>query len=58
MPDNPFFAFREEVQDYSRSCEHLLAAATTPPPFTQDELAMITHYVAEVQKMLAVSTAK
>ena len=58
MLDNPVFAYRREVQDYLRSCEHLLAAAATSAPFTQEEMAMIGYYAAEVQKILAVTTAK
>jgi hypothetical protein len=58
MSDNPVFAYRDEVQVYLRSCDYLLAAATTPPPFTHEERAMIGYCVAEVQKILAVSTAK
>jgi hypothetical protein len=58
MSDNPVFAYRREIQDYLRSCEHLIAAASNPPPFTQEELAMIGYYAAEVQKILAVPTAK
>ncbi len=58
MPYNPRFTYRKEVQDYLRSCEHLLVAATSPLPFTEDEVAMIGAYVAEVQKIFAVSMAK
>jgi hypothetical protein len=58
MSDNPVLAYRREIQDYLRSCEHLLAAAATPPSFTHEELAMVTYYVAEVQKILPVTTAK
>jgi hypothetical protein len=58
MSDNPVLTFRREIQDYLRSCEHLLAAATSPPAFTEEELSMVTYYVVEVQKILAVPTAK
>jgi hypothetical protein len=51
MSDNPVFAYRREVQEYLRASEHLLAAATSRPPFTEEELAMIRYYVAEVQKI-------
>ena len=54
MSDNPVFAYRHEVQNYLRACEHLLAAATTSPPFTQEELVMMRYYAAEIQKILAV----
>ena len=52
---NPVFDYRREVQDYLRSCEHLLAAATTPPSLTGEELAMIGYYMAYIQKLLPVS---
>jgi hypothetical protein len=55
MSDNPILAFRPEVQVYLRSCEHLVAAAGTPPLFSEDERAMIQYYMAEVGKILAVS---
>ena len=55
MSDNPVFAYRREVQDYLRSCEHLLSAATTSPSLTDEELAMIGYYVAEVQKILPIA---
>jgi hypothetical protein len=58
MADNPVFRYRQEVQDYLRSCEHLLSAATTPPSLTEEELAMIGYYVAELQKLLPVSDKK
>ena len=51
-----FFPFRNAVEGYFRGCENLLDAATVPPPFSQQELAMIGHYVAEIQKFLAAST--
>lgn len=58
MPNsyNPILDFRPEVQIYLRASEHLLAAASSSPPFTEDELAMIKHYMAEVGKILPVST--
>ncbi len=55
MSENPIFAYRPEVQDYLRSCEHLLVAATEPPSLTVEELAMIGYYVAQLQKLLPVS---
>jgi hypothetical protein len=58
MSDNPVLTYRREIQEYLRSCEHLLAAASTPPPFTEEERSMVRYYVAEVQKILAVPTAK
>jgi hypothetical protein len=52
--------FRPEVQVYLRACEHLLVAASLPksPPFSHDEQEMIEYYLAEVGKILAVSTKK
>lgn len=58
LMSDPFFPFRKEAEIYFRSCENLLSAATAPPPFSQQELAMIGHYVAEVQKLVAVSAKK
>lgn len=59
MSDNPVFAYRREIQDYLRSCEHLLAAAvTSPQPFTKEELAMVGYYAAEIQKILPVSAER
>jgi hypothetical protein len=55
-PHNPLLAFRHEVQAYLQASEHLVVAASSPPPFTEDELAMIRHYVAEVGKILPVLT--
>ena len=58
MSDNPVLAYRRKAQAYLRSCEHLLAAATSFPSFSEEELSMVAYYAAEVQKILAVSTAK
>ena len=58
MSDNPILAYRREIQEYLRSCEHLLAAVTSLPPFSEEELAMVRYYAAEVQEILPVSTAK
>jgi hypothetical protein len=57
MSDNPVLAYRKEIQDYLRSSEHLLAAATTSQ-FSEEEQAMVGYYAAEVQKILAVSLQK
>ena len=51
------FALREDVKRYLSGCEYLLAAASNPPPFTEEELALIKYYVAEVGKIPSVSTA-
>ena len=48
---------REEVRRYLAGCEYLIAAASNPPPFTEEELAMIRFYAAEVGKIPSVSTA-
>ena len=58
MSDNPVLAYRQEVQDYLRSCERLIAAAISFPSFTQEELAMIGYYAAEIQKILPVPAGK
>lgn len=57
MSDNQVLAYRQEVQDYLRSWEHLLAAAAALP-FSEEELSMVGYYAAEVQKILPVTTAK
>jgi thymidylate synthase len=56
MPDSPVLNFRKEVQVYLRSCDYFLAAASNSSPFSQEELAMITYYVAKVEKILPVLT--
>ena len=56
MSEAPFSAFREEVQRYLRSCEHLIAA--TPPLLSPEEWAIVKFYVAEIEKILAASTKK
>lgn len=38
-----------------RSCQHLLAAASNLPPFTQEERAIIKYYMAEIEKTLHVT---
>jgi hypothetical protein len=58
MPDNPVLAYRQEVQDYLRSCERLLAAAASFPSFSDEELAMVRYYAAEIQKTLPVTAAE
>jgi hypothetical protein len=54
QPSSPY---RREAQAYLRSCEHPLAAAATSQ-FSEEELAMIGYYAAEVQKILPVLIAK
>jgi hypothetical protein len=56
MSDNPILTYHREIQDYLRSAERLLAAAATSA-FSEDELALVKYYAAEVQKM-PVYTAK
>ena len=54
MPGSPpFLSLRQEVQNYLRSCEHLLSvpAASHDPQFTEDELQIVNYYAAEVAKM-------
>ena len=55
--DNPILAYRKEVQEYLRSCEHFFAPATSFPPLSEEELSMLKYYAAEIQKILAVPTA-
>lgn len=45
----------EEVYQYLNGCELLLAAASRPQPFTEEELSIIKYYQAEVGKILWVS---
>jgi hypothetical protein len=46
-------SLRKEVQDYIRSCEHLLSAVIMPSkPLSQDELLVVQYYTAEVIKIL------
>ena len=54
MSDSLLLPLRQDVQNYLRSCEHLLSAAVTPhnPPFSQDELQIVNYYVGEVAKMV------
>ena len=58
MSDNPVLSYHQEVQDYLRSSERLLAAATSFPAFSEEELSMVRYYAVEVQKILPVSAAK
>ena len=57
MATHPKSDLREEVYQYLRGCEHLLAAANSPPPFTDEEVAIIKYYQDEVGKIRAGSTA-
>ena len=54
MPGAVFPSLRSEVQNYLRSCEHLLSVPAAPnnPPFTSDELQIVNYYAAEVAKMV------
>ena len=54
MPESPLPHFRQEVQNYLRSCEHLLSVRAAPhnPPFSPEELQRMEYYAAEVDKML------
>ena len=51
------FDLSEEVYQYHQGYERLLAAADRPRPFTEEELSIIKHYQAEVEKILRVSNA-
>ncbi|UVT17623.1 MAG: hypothetical protein H8K04_08865 [Nitrospira sp.] len=45
---------RKQINDYSRSCEHLIAAAaeTDAIPFTQDEIDWIVYYTTEMTSLV------
>ena len=45
---------RKEITGYSRSCEHLIAAALSRDavPFTQDEIEWIAYYVGEMTNVV------
>ena len=58
MSYNPVLSYHQEVQDYLRSSERLLAAATSFRTFSEEELSMVRYYAVEVQKILAVPTEK
>lgn len=47
----------EGVYRYVQGCERLLAAADSPRGFTEEELSIIKHYQAAVEKILCVSDA-
>jgi hypothetical protein len=44
---------RKEINDYSRSCEHLIysAASGDATPFTQDEIDWISYYASEMKNL-------
>jgi hypothetical protein len=54
MSEFPLPHFRKEVQNYLRSCEHLISVPAAPhnPPFTPAELQIMEYDAAEVVKML------
>ena len=54
MSDSLLPPLRPEVQNFLRSCEHLLSVPAVPhnPPFSPNELLMMNHYAAEVTKMV------
>ena len=45
---------RKEIQDYSRSCEHLISAAVSRDvtPFSPDEIQWIAYYATEVTSLV------
>jgi hypothetical protein len=55
MPGCSVPPLRQEVQNYLRSCEHLLSvpAATHNPPFSPEELRIMDYYAAEVTKLVS-----
>ena len=50
MPIYAALPYRVEVQNYIRSCEHLLCAriVSVSLPFTADEGRIVNYYAAEV----------
>jgi hypothetical protein len=54
MSDVGMPPLRKEVQNYLRSCEHLLSIAATPtnPSFTREELQIMNYYVGELARMV------
>ena len=54
MSDSPLPPLRKEVQNYLRSCEHVLSVPAVPHdlPFSPDEVQIMKYYVAEMGKML------
>jgi len=51
MANSPFPAFRKEVQDYLRSCEHLISAVISPnsPVLSKEELEMVEYPTPSTQ---------
>ena len=44
---------RKEIEDYSRSCEHLISAAQSlDAPFSRDEIEWIAYYACEITNLL------
>ena len=60
MMDLSSLSFREEVLDYLRSSEGLLAALSEPRTsrFSKEELDVLAYSVTEVQKILVVLTTQ
>ncbi len=52
MPVYAALPYRAEVQNYIRSCAHLICAKIVPvsAPFTADERKIVNYYAAEVAK--------
>jgi hypothetical protein len=53
MSSSPLPSVREDLHNFFRYCERLLASAQIPnhAPFSQDELQMICYYTNEVAKI-------
>jgi hypothetical protein len=45
---------RKEIEDFSRSCERLIIAATSldETPFTSEEIAWVNYYVKEMANLV------
>jgi hypothetical protein len=56
MATHPHSDLREEIYQYLQGCEHLLSAASSPQPFTEEEVMIIQYYQDEIGKIRAVST--
>ena len=48
--------FAKEVQTFIRACEHLLSMPSSPP-ITDDEEALVAHYIQELSHKYGASKA-
>lgn len=47
----PFLSFRKQIQDFARSCEHLIADAIDKP-LTDEELQLVDYYASELRELV------